>query len=145
MSDDGKTSGRCLCGAVTITVTASHKHVEACHCTMCRRWGGGPLMAIDIGNDIAIDGTDHIATYRSSAWAERAFCSNCGTNLYYRLVEANQYALCAGVLDDEADLVLTGQIFIDEKPAYYDLANQTKTMTGAEVFAMYAPPDDGAS
>jgi hypothetical protein len=37
-------------------------------------------------------------------------------------------------------MVLTSQIFIDEKPAYYTFANQTKTMTGAEVFAMFAPP-----
>ena len=33
----------------------------------------------------------------------------------------------------------TSQIFIDEKPAYYDFANKTKNMTGAEVFAAFAP------
>ena len=31
----------------------------------------------------------------------------------------------------------TSQIFIDEKPAYYDFANKTKNMTGAEVFAAF--------
>ena len=145
MSDDGKKHGRCLCGAVTITVAATHRHVEACHCSLCRRWGGGPFMAIEVGNDIAIDGTDHVAIYRSSDWAERAFCSKCGANLYFRLVEADRYFLCVGTLEDQAGLTLVGQIFIDEKPDYYDFANQTKTMTGAEVFAMYAPSDDGTS
>ena len=32
--------GRCLCGAVTITVTAMQAEVDICHCAMCQRWGG---------------------------------------------------------------------------------------------------------
>ncbi len=32
------------------------------------------------------------------------------------------------------------QIFIDEKPSFYCFANETNKMTGAEVFAKYAPP-----
>lgn len=139
MSDDDKATGRCLCGAVRITLTGTHKEVGVCHCGMCRRWGGGPNMAIEVGQDIEIDGKEHVTAYRSSDWAERAFCKVCGTNLYYRIVEADDHVLCAGVLDDPDGLVLTGQIFIDEKPAFYDFANETKTMTGAEVFALYAP------
>ena len=139
MSDDTKATGRCLCGAVTITLTAEHKQVGLCHCNMCRRWSGGPYMAIDVGSDIEIAGKEHITTYRSSQWAERAFCKICGSNLYYRIIEANDHAVCAGILDDPADLMLTTQIFIDEKPDFYQFANDTKNMTGAEAFAMYAP------
>ena len=50
--------------------------------------------------------------------------------------------LSVGLFDDTADMVLTNQIFIDEKPGYYDLANDTPKLTGAEVFALYAPKDD---
>ena len=142
MSDDSKATGRCLCGAVTITLTGEHKKVGICHCSMCRRWSGAPLMALEAGQEIDIAGKDQVATYRSSDWAERAFCKTCGTNLYYRLVEADEHMVCAGILDDQADLVLTSQIFIDEKPDFYAFANETQTMTGAEVFAMYAPPQD---
>ena len=142
MPDDSKATGRCLCGAVKIKLTGDHKDVGACHCTMCRRWSGGPVMAIEVGKDIEIAGRDHVAAYRSSDWAERAFCKTCGSNLYYRLVEANEYVICAGILEDQGDLVLTSQIFVDEKPGYYDFSNETKNMTGAEVFAMYATSDD---
>ena len=31
------------------------------------------------------------------------------------------------------------QVFVDEKPAYYDFANKTHNMTGAEVFAEFGP------
>ena len=144
MSDDSKTTGRCLCGAVTIKLTGNHKDVGICHCNMCRRWSSGPLMAIDVGKAIEIEGKDHVATYRSSEWAERGFCKTCGSNLYYRLVEADHYVVCTGILEEQSGLVLTSQIFIDEKPEFYDFANDTKNMTGAEVYAMYAPSADKA-
>lgn len=143
MPDDRNITGTCLCGAVNITVTADHTDVGICHCNMCRRWGGGPAMGIEAvkASDIDIAGQDSIATYRSSEWAERAFCGICGTNLYYRLVEADEYSVCAGIFDDADRFVLTMQIFIDEKPAFYTFANETKNLTGDEVFALFAPPD----
>ena len=142
MSHDNKATGRCLCGAVKIKLTKDHKEVGVCHCSMCRRWGSGPNMAIDVGKDIEIEGKDHVTVYRSSDWAERASCKTCGSNLYYRIVEAYDYVVCAGILDEPGDLVLANQIFVDEKPEFYDFANDTKKMTGAEVFAMYAPSVD---
>ena len=144
MSDQKGATGRCLCGAVKITLTAEHREVGVCHCAMCRRWGSGPNMAVHVGRDLEIEGREHITAYRSSDWAERAFCGKCGSNLYYRLVQADDHVVCAGLLDDQSGLSLTSQIFIDEKPGFYDFANATETMTGAEVFAKYAPPDDQA-
>jgi len=144
MSDDDVATGRCLCGAVTISLIGYHKDVGVCHCSMCRRWGGGPNMGIDAGKDIEIEGREHVTTYRSSDWAERAFCKTCGSNLYYRVVDADHYFLCAGILDDPAGLTLTTQVFIDDKPAFYDFANETENMTGAEAFAMYALSGDEA-
>lgn len=142
MSDDGKATGKCLCGAVKIKLTGEHKDVDICHCSMCRRWGGGPNMAMHVGKDIEIKGKEHVTAYQSSEWAERAFCKNCGSNLYYRIAETDEHIICAGILDEPSSLVLKQQIFIDDKPTFYDFANETENMTGAEVFAMYAPPAD---
>jgi len=96
-------------------------------------------MAIDCGTDVSIEGADSITLYDSSPWAERAFCAKCGTSLFYRLKESGQYSMSAGIFDDMDDLVFDSQIFIDEKPSYYEFANETTNMTGAEVFAKYAP------
>ena len=52
--DTTERHGHCLCGGVKITARAASNHVGACHCTMCRRWGGGPLMEIDCGTDVVI-------------------------------------------------------------------------------------------
>jgi len=81
--------GKCLCGAITVR-TPDNTTVDACHCGMCRRWGGSPAMGIDCGSDVEIEGLDHLKTYRSSEWAERAFCSTCGTHIYYKLLPAQQ-------------------------------------------------------
>ncbi len=131
--------GNCLCGAVTIRGGAGHTDVGICHCAMCRRWGSGPNMALDVGKDLVIDGFESITTYRSSEWAERAFCRTCGSNLYCRIVEDDTYAVCAGLFDETGGMELTSQIFIDEKPDVFAFANETRTMTSAEVVAQYAP------
>lgn len=41
-------------------------------------------------------------------------------------------------LESHEGAEFTTQIFIEEKPSYYDFANQTKMMTGEEVFAAYS-------
>jgi hypothetical protein len=109
---------------------------------MCRKWGGGPLLAVDCGADVVIEGEENVGVYDSSQWAERGFCTRCGTHLFYRLKQNQQYHIPAGLLDGCDDLVFESQVFIDEKPGYYAFANETKNMTGAEIFAMYAPKSD---
>ena len=141
MADRKEQAGECLCGKVRFRVTEPTDDVAVCHCGMCRRWSGGPALVIDCEKGVEFEGEDNIVTYRSSDWAERAFCGTCGTNLFYRIVETGQTFLCAGALDDQAGLTMTSQIFIDEKPDFYEFANATENMTGAEVFALYAPPE----
>ena len=141
MPDNGTKTGTCLCGGVKVTVEIDHNEVGACHCNMCRRWSGGPFMVIEPDKDIVIEGQDHIATYGSSDWAERGFCKKCGSNLYYHLLEMDKYYVNAGLFENQDGMALSMQVFIDEKPNYYTFANDTKTMTGAEIFAMFAPPE----
>ena len=142
MSDMIEGKGSCLCGAVRITAKSMSQHVGACHCRMCRKWGGGPLMAVDCGTDVSIEGGEHISVFESSAWAERGFCNKCGSHLFYRLKDSSQHIMPAGLFDDDQTFVFDNQVFIDEKPAFYSFANETKDMTAAEVFEKYAPPSD---
>ncbi|GAB4318757.1 MAG: GFA family protein [Leptolyngbyaceae cyanobacterium] len=130
--------GKCLCGAITVT-TPDKQHIDACHCGMCRRWGGGPALMVVCGSNVQIDGTENVKAYRSSEWAERAFCSECGTHLYYKFLPTGDYFVPAGLFQDGVEFEFTEQIFIDRKPAYYDFANQTVNLTEAEVFAKFAP------
>ncbi len=135
----GPKQGGCLCGAVRFTASPKDHEVGACHCSMCRKWTGGPFMVIDCSDTVKVENDSNLGVYRSSEWAERCFCKKCGSVLFYRLVQnGNSYA-SAEAFDDRAGYALTSQVFIDEKPAYYDFANKTHNMTGAEVFAAFAP------
>lgn len=132
-----KANGSCLCGSVHVRAEAMCTHVGACHCNMCRKWTGGPMLTVDCHSAVQFTGEDHITIYQSSDWAERDFCTTCGTHLFYRLKQADQYIIPVGVFDAQTKLQFTEQIFMDEKPSYYAFSNHTHEMTGAEVFAQY--------
>jgi len=127
-------SGRCLCGAVTFTARGVDGDIHSCHCGMCRRWTGGPAFAASV-EGIAFAGDEHIARYDSSEWAERGFCKRCGTNLFYRLKDADHYVVWMGTFDDPTLFRLAGEIFVDDKPAGYDLAGDHPRLTGEQFLA----------
>lgn len=89
--------------------------------------------------NVRFEGEDSISRIRSSDWAERGFCNKCGSNLFYHIMESDEYQISTGLLDDQSQLHLALQVFVDRKPAFYDFAQKTKELTEAEVFAMYAP------
>lgn len=137
MTDTSVGKGQCLCGSVKVTANAMSHNVGACNCTMCRKWTGGPLMAVDCGSDVVFDGEENVKTYDSSAWAERGFCSNCGNHLFYKLKANNQYIIPVGLFDNAENMIFDHQVFFDEKPDYYDFSNETYNMTGKDVFEKF--------
>ena len=76
--------GGCLCGATRYVVTGEPYVVALCHCSMCRRAGGAPLVAwalFQLDNLTFTKGKP--AAYASSKGVERGFCGKCGTPLTY--------------------------------------------------------------
>lgn len=142
MTNTDETQGSCLCGAVHIVAKNADKKVGACHCEMCRKWAGGPFMGIDCGSAVSFEGKEHISVFDSSEWAERGFCSKCGSHLFYRLKQNDQYIMPIGLFGNAEGIVFDHQVFIDEKPAYYSFADDTKNMTGAELFAQFSTPPE---
>ena len=138
MSKITKLTGSCLCGAVRTTANNFSNKVGACHCGMCRKWGGGPFMEVDCGTDVSFKGKDNITVYDSSDWAERGFCKKCGSHLFYRLKESKQHMIPAGLFDNQEPFVFKSQVFIDKKPSFYSFANITTDMTEAEIFEKYS-------
>lgn len=130
-------TGKCLCGTVTLSLDVREAVFDACHCGMCRRWGGGPGFGVHANESLAFQGEEFIATYASSAWAERGFCKQCGTHLFYRLKDGSFCNVPLGLLDGTDDFAFKVQIYVDHKPPSYAFANRTAMMTEAEVVAMF--------
>lgn len=89
------------------------------------------------GKEVHFRGLTPVA-YRSSEWAERGFCPTCGTHLFYHLLPTDEYIVPAGLFQNES-FQLASQIFIDEKPDFYELKNETPTLTGQQAFEQFAP------
>lgn len=126
--------GHCLCGAVEIDLRDAHEEVDVCHCRMCQRWTGSMYAGIE-GEDFTVTGEDHVAVYRSSDWASRAFCKTCGSNLWFTFLPTGGRTFLAGLFDLPEGLPIKHQIFVDEKPDWYDLAQDSPMKTGAEIIA----------
>jgi hypothetical protein len=142
MTDATVVRGSCLCGAIELSAKLDNKKIAACHCNMCRKWGGGALLALECGGDVSFANPKNISIYQSSEWAERGFCQQCGTHLFYRLKQDGRYFMPAGIFDRLEGFIFESQIFIDEKPDYYCFANETTNLTGAELFAQFALPSE---
>lgn len=137
--------GGCLCGAVRYQLADKPTETGACHCSMCRKFSGGVYLAVHVQpGGATFEGEENLSVFKSSDWADRGFCKTCGSSLFYRVIMPGPGAgimhIGLGTLDDATDIALTGEIFVDEKPGGYTFAEETSKMTGAEVFAMYAPP-----
>jgi len=129
-------TGQCLCGAVRFTADVVSAEFGVCHCRMCQRWAGGPFISAEAKN-VVFESEEFVRRHQSSQWAERGFCSRCGSAIFYRFVESDQYEICVGTFDDMHDLVMSGEIFIDRKPDGYAFAGDHPRLTEAQTMAKF--------
>jgi len=114
--------GSCLCKNVSYEIRRFSPHLSNCHCSMCRKFHGaafatyGTVREKDITFNIQ---NDSLKIYRSSKIAERGFCSNCGSSIYYKFLNGRgTYDIALGTLDDEPDLAVEAHIFYASKPLW---------------------------
>lgn len=125
--------GKCLCGQIAVNIQLEQIQMGACHCSICRKWGGGPFMTVHYAQPLTFSGEEYMAIYRSSAWAERGFCKQCGTHLFYRLINTTDYYLPIWLFDNTTNVIFVSQVYIDNKPEYYQFSNQTLMLTEADI------------
>ena len=119
-------AGACLCGGVRFSVRGALRPVIACHCTQCRRWSGGYVMATEARTaDLVFAADATLAWYASSAEAERGFCRRCGSVLFWRRTTGDRthVSILAGALDPPTGLRLDHHIFVADKPDFYDITD----------------------
>ena len=98
---DMRFTGGCQCGAVRYALSAAPDNVCVCHCRMCQKASGGPLMAFArVRNDQLGFSRGRPAAFRSSSLVERHFCSTCGTPLTYNFLDSDFVHVTVGSLDD---------------------------------------------
>ena len=96
--------GGCLCGGVRYRISAAPSHADYCHCRMCQRSTGAPVVPwLTVASAEFAWSTGEPAVYRSSQKAERLFCPRCGSQLVFREpAEPDHLDVTVASLDDPA-------------------------------------------
>jgi hypothetical protein len=113
-------SGGCICGAVRYRVDAEPSDVAHCHCSMCRRATGAPLVTWATFPAPAFTlcrGTP--SELRVTPRARRTFCGTCGTALTFtELARPGWIDVTVGSFDDPARLPPRAHIWVTSRLAW---------------------------
>ena len=118
-TEDRNFDGGCHCGAIRFRVKGPLRQILMCHCSDCLKlsgtsWGASAAMS----DHLTYLGTARPRWYRSSSWAERGFCADCGAQVFYRRDGRDQVSIAPGAFDDSDMLVVAGQIFRHDHPSW---------------------------
>jgi hypothetical protein len=127
MSQHEQTGG-CLCGAIRYRVTAPLSDCGYCHCRMCQRASGAPVLVFASVPDSAFDVTSGSpCKHRSSPYAERWHCRDCGTQLAMRTDhEPGEIDIAVVTLDNPALTRPQFHIWRESALAWFDTADELK-------------------
>jgi hypothetical protein len=117
-------TGHCECGAIRFTVTSPLRGVVDCHCGQCRRFHGHVAAYTNAARaDVSFAEQRGLRWYRSSSFAQRGFCGECGSSLFWQRDGAADISIAAGCLDAPTGLRTVGHIFVAHRGDYYDIAD----------------------
>ncbi len=101
MEARSEATGGCQCGRIRYAVRLADDDAYLCHCRMCQRASGGVSIALTLVDMAAVTWTTREPDrYRSSPFAQRGFCSACGTPLTYESDGHASMDLTVGSFDD---------------------------------------------
>jgi hypothetical protein len=117
-----KLTGSCMCGSVQYEVEGDLREVIACHCRQCRKSSGHFSAATATRPEhLKLLSSEGLKWYRSSDTAQRGFCGNCGSSLFWKPDHGNHLSIFVGSIDGQTKLTLASHICIKEKGDYYSL------------------------
>ena len=124
MNDSPIRTGSCLCGSVQYNVTGPMRDVVACHCTQCRKATGHHVAATNAElEDLEMTADETLKWFRSSDFAQRGFCGECGSNLFWKRDGSQSISIMAGTLDGSTGLKTAGHIYCDDAGDYYEITD----------------------
>jgi hypothetical protein len=123
--------GGCLCGAIRYRISAEPRSADYCHCSMCRRAAGPPVVArLTVANESFAWTAGEPAVYHSSPEAERLFCPKCGTQLALR-DEPEHLDVTLASLDTPEAVHPSHHIWTAHRIGWFDIADGLPRFPGS--------------
>ncbi len=113
---DETQTGHCLCGDISLTISAPLEQVLHCHCENCRRISGNFVAAARVSNeDLDVADPKGRLDWHRFPYARYGFCRGCGSTLFFVAAEhEDRTSVMVGALDDDAGIPLGEIWFADE-------------------------------
>lgn len=115
--------GGCLCEAIRYRSTTAPVRGVICHCSMCRKHSGAPILVFvhfPIEAFTWIKGEPR--RYRSSQYAERGFCPKCGSTLsMHEEVLGDCVQVTLGSLDEPHRVKIDDHVWTEDRVAWFDV------------------------
>ena len=110
---DGRSfDGGCHCGAIRFRLQRPLRKILMCHCSDFMKITRKSWCASAADADNLHSLTEaRLRWYRSSDWAERGFCSECGSQMFYRMDYRPLISIAPGAFDSSEMPIVAGQIF----------------------------------
>jgi len=126
--------GGCLCGALRFRADDRPIDSGYCHCSLCRRSTGAPVLAWVSFPAAAFSYTKGRATiFESSAWGHREFCNLCGTQIGYRKSDAaTTVDLNVGCMDDPSAFPPRYHVYSKDRIGWFDTSDDLPRYAGSE-------------
>lgn len=122
MMETGRITGGCHCGAVQFQLTGPVRGVVNCHCSQCVKTHGHFIAYSRAAkSDLKLEGTEHLTWYNASPDARRAFCAKCGSRIFWERKGSDNISIAAGAFDMPSGLKTLGNIYVADKPDYYEI------------------------
>ena len=118
----GDFTGGCLCGAVRFESIEPPYNAGYCHCEICQRSTGAPVLAwVSYPTASFVYTEGEPACYASSDHGRREFCQRCGTQIAYRDLEHTATVeVNVGSLDRREAVVPRYHIWCDSRIPWFD-------------------------
>jgi hypothetical protein len=117
--------GGCLCGALRFVAEVRPIETGYCHCTLCQRSTGAPVLGWASFPVEKFSYSKGRATcYASSDWGHREFCNLCGTQICYRQTDGATTAdVNVGCMDDPSEFPPQHHLYAKDRIPWFDTAD----------------------
>ena len=118
-----KYEGGCLCGAIRYRSAAPPMRCVICHCGDCRKHSGAPCLSF-------VHFPKHSFTwvlrepqrYRSSQYAERGFCPECGSTLsMHEVILEDRVQVTLGSLDSPEQVMPQDHVWTESQISWFEV------------------------
>lgn len=119
-------TGKCLCGAVEVSIQGAISDIIHCHCSLCRKNSGTAYATNGFVNraEFKVEkGQEWLSAFSFKPGRTRYFCQCCGSPVYSANDDdKSRIRLRLGILDSDISERPLSHNFVDSKANWEDIA-----------------------